>query len=210
MKKLILSIAITSVVGLNGHAQQLLFGDNGANSTDTTLNGVPNYAQDLNLELLVGSTSITVTTDVVTLLLNGATATVTTALGSVQPATGDITRAGGDIFDTTVNFYSVPAGTAWAQVLAWTGDYSSYAAAEASGQPDVYVGVSQIFALVPPPAAGQPASDISNIEHVGDGNIDLTQLPLGNPPPPPMPEPSALTLAWVGLVAMLTFRRKNK
>jgi hypothetical protein len=210
MKKLILSIAITSVVALNGHAQQLLFQDNGNNSTDTTIGGVPNYSQDLNLELLVGSTSTTVTTDVVTLLLNGATASVTTALGSVQPAAGDITHSGGDIFDPSGNFYTVPAGTAWAQVLAWTGNYSTYAAAEASDQEDVYVGVSQIFALVPPPAAGQPDSDISNIEHVGGGNIDLTQLPLGNPPPPPMPEPSTLTLAWVGLVAMLTFRRKKK
>ena len=50
MKNLILSIAITSVVALNGQAQQLLFQDNGNNSTDTTIGGVPNYSQDLNLD----------------------------------------------------------------------------------------------------------------------------------------------------------------
>jgi hypothetical protein len=208
MKKLILSIATASVVALSGHAQQLLFDDNGNNSTDTVINGVPNYNQDLNLELLVGSTSTTVTTDVVTLLLNGATATATSALGSVQPATGDITHTGGDICDTTLNMYTVPAGTAWAEVLAWTGNYSTYAAAMNS--PTSYTGVSEIFQIVPPPVAGHPASDISNIENVGNGNIYLSWNPLGNPPPPPMPEPSTLAMAWVGLAAMLVFRRKNK
>ena len=202
MKKLILSIAATSVVAISGHAQQLLFEDNGNNSTDTTINGVVNH-QDLNLELLVGSTSGTVTTDVVTLLLNGATATATSALGSVQPGATDISATGGDIDDHTLNAYTVPAGTAWAQVLAWTGNYSTYAAAEASQTLGVYAGASQIFQILPPPAAGSPASDISNIENVGDGNIDLTQVAI-------TPEPSTLAMAGVGLASMLIFRRKNK
>jgi hypothetical protein len=202
MKKLILSIAATSVVAISGHAQQLLFEDNGNNSTDTTINGVVNNS-DLNLELLVGSTSGTVTTDVVTLLLNGATATATTALGSVQPGLNDITATGGDINDRTLNTYIVPAGTAWAQVLAWTGNYSTYAAAEGSKTLGVYAGASQIFQILPAPAAGSPASDISNIENVGDGNIDLTQVAI-------TPEPSTLAMAGVGLASMLIFRRKNK
>jgi hypothetical protein len=208
MKKLILSIATTSVVALSGHAQLLEFDDNGNNSTDTIIDGAPNSTQNLNLELLIGSTSTTVTTDVVTLLLNGATATATTALGSVQPAAGDITYSGGDIFDTTLNICTVPAGTAWAQVLAWTGNYSTFAAALDSQSSDI--GVSEIFQILPPPTAGQSPVDISNIENVGGGNVDLTEPPLGNPPPPPMPEPSTLAMAWVGLAAMLVFRRKNK
>jgi hypothetical protein len=205
MKKTILSIAATSVVALIGHAQELLFQDNGNNSTDTTINGVPNDTQNLNLELLVGSTSTTVTTDVVTLLLNGATATSTTALGSVQPGANDIIKSGGDIFDPTGNVYTVPAGTAWAQVLAWTGDYSTYAAAVAAGQSGIAgidAGISQIFALIPPPSASQQA-DISNIENVGDGNIDLTQITIA-------PEPSTLALAAIGLVSMLMFMGKTK
>jgi len=195
MKKLILSIAATSAVALSGHAQQLLFSDNGNNSTDTTINGVVNYT-DLNLELLVGSSSTTITTDVVTLLLNGATATATTALGSVQPGAGDISHSGGDIFDPTLNTYIVPAGTSWAQVEAWTGDFSTYAAAQQGG---AAVGTSLPFQILPAPAAGSPAVDISNIENVGDGSIALV-----------VPEPSTLAMAGVGLASMLIFRRKNK
>jgi len=195
MKKLILSIAATSVVALSGHAQQLLFSDNGSNSTDTTINGVANFS-DLNLELLVGSTSGTVTTDVVTLLLNGATATATTTLGSVQPGAGDISHSGGDIFDPTLNTYIVPAGTSWAQVEAWTGNYSTYAAAQQGG---AAYGESPVFAIVPPPAAGSPPSDISNIETIPGGAINLVSTP----------EPSTLAMAGVGLASMLIFRRKS-
>jgi hypothetical protein len=202
MKKLILSIAASSVVVHSAHAQQLLFEDNGNNSTDTTFNGVANGNQNLNLELLVGSTSTTVTTDVVTLLLNGATPTSTTALGSVQPAVGDITATGGDINDRTLNSYTVPAGTAFAQVLAWTGDYNTYAAALNSQTLGVYAGASQIFAIIPAPSIVQ-TTDISNIENVGVGNIDLTQVAI-------TPEPSSLALAGIGLASMLSFRRKNK
>jgi hypothetical protein len=204
MNKLILSIAATSVVALSGHAQQLVFEDNGNNSTDTTINGGANH-QDLNLELLVGPTSETVTTDVVTLLLNGAAATATTALGSVQPAGGDISDSGGLIFDPSLNTYTVPAGTAWAQVLAWTGNYSTYAAAEGSQTLGVYAGASQIFQILPAPAADLATVGISNIENIGDGNIDLTQVPVVS-----TPEPSTLAMAGVGLAPMLIFRRKNK
>jgi hypothetical protein len=203
MKKLILSIAATSVVALSGHAQQLQFADNGSNSTDTTINGVANNS-DLNLELLVGSTSGTVTTDVVTLLLN-ATSAPTTALGSVQGGVGDITHSGGDVYDPTGSLYTVPAGSAWAEVLAWTGNYASYAAAEASGQQGVYAGTSALFQILPAPVAGGPASDISNIENVGTGNINLTQVPTTV-----VPEPTTLAMAGVGLASMLIFRRKSK
>ncbi len=201
MKRLILAIGATSVVVFSGQAQQLLFEDNGENNTDTTINGVPNSTQDLNLELLIGSTSTSVTTDVVTLLLNGATATSTTALGSVQPAQGDITASGGDISDRTLNAYIVPAGTTWAEVLAWTGNYSTFPAALQSLNSDT--GISQIFQVVPSPAAGSPAYDISNIQTVGDGNIDL-QSPII------IPEPSTLVMASVGLTSTLIFHRKRR
>jgi hypothetical protein len=201
MKKLILVIGATSVVFLSGNAQQLQFADNGANSTDTTINGVPNSTQDLNLELLIGSTSTSVTTDVVTLLLSDTTATATTALGSVQPAQGDITASGGDIVDLTINAYIVPSGTTWAEVLAWTGNYSTYASALYSLNSDT--GLSQIFQVVPSPAAGSPATDISNIETVADGNIDLHSAIL-------IPEPSTLAMAGIGLASTLIFRRKKK
>ena len=207
MKRLILAIGATSVVVFSGQAQQLLFNDDGANITDTTINGVPNSTQDLNLELLVGSTPTSVTTDVVTLLLNGATATATTALGTVQPGAGDITLSGGTIVDLTFNDYTVPAGTAWAEVLAWTGNYSSFGAtliAGEDGAPGIAVGVSQIFELIPTPAAGYLPVDISNIENVGDGNIDLFSIEALTP------EPSTLVMASVGLASTLIFHRKRR
>jgi hypothetical protein len=201
MKKLILSIAATSVVSLSGHAQQLIFADNSSNSYDTTIGGVVNQSQDLNLELLVGSTAGTVTTDVVTLLLNGATANPTTALGSVQPAAGDITTGGGTIYDVTGSAYAVPAGTAFFEVEAWTGNYSSYAAAEASGQAGVFAGTSLVTAFTSTdiPTAGLPPADLNAISP-----FNLAQVPAV------VPEPTTLAMTGVGLASMLIFRRKNK
>jgi hypothetical protein len=198
MKKLILAIAATSVVAFSGHAQQLLFTDAGVNSTDTSIDGIAN-THDLNLQLLIGSTSGTVTTDVVTLLLN-ATSSPTTALGSTQSGVGDITTSGGDIYDPTGSAYSVPAGTAWAEVLAWTGSASSYAAASVT--PGDAVGSSGVFAIIPAPANGSAPSDISNIETLAGGGINLVTVAT--------PEPSTLAMAGVGLASMLIFRRKSK
>jgi hypothetical protein len=56
--------------------------------------------------------------------------------------------------------------------------------------------------MLPAPVAGHPASDIRNIENVGDGNIGLVTVSA--------PGPSTVALAGVGLASMLIFRRKIK
>jgi hypothetical protein len=198
MKKLILAIAATSVAALSGQAQQIQFADNSNNSYDISIGATPDQTEDLNLALLVGSTSGTITTDVVTLLLNGTT-TATTALGSVQSAVGDIAHAGGTITDLSFNAYNLPAGTYFAEVEAWTGNYSSYAAAEASGVTGEFAGVSSIFttSTAAPPA---PPADISSI----------TPFSISQVPTTVVPEPTTLAMAGVGLASILIFRRKSK
>jgi hypothetical protein len=205
MKKLIFSVTAIAGLSLAAHAQQVLFFDHGTanGSIDTEINGVLNTTWDLNLELLVGSSPNSVTTDVVTLLLSQTTRTITTALGTVQPAKGDITDTVGDIFDLSVNGYLVPAGTAYFQVLAWTGNYNSWAAAlianEDSGANNVEVdtGESPVLAFPYPPTPGYPPV-----------TIDLDPNPInlfGALDYPVMPEPSTLTMAGVGIGSMLIF-----
>jgi len=204
MKKLILSVTAVAGLAMAGSAQQVQFADSGTanGSVDTAINGTANTSQDLNLELLVGSSSSTVTTDVVTLLLNNSTATSTTALGSVQPGAGDITGTGGDILDKTINFYAIPASDTYYQVLAWTGNYTTYAAAQAAYSADVLgagYGSSPVLAFSPPPALNTVVSE------------DLDPNPLNvSVVTTVVPEPSTLAMAGVGLASMLIFRRKSK
>jgi len=205
MKKLILSVTAIAGLAMAGHAQQVQFFDSGSanGSVDTAINGVLNKSQNLNLELLVGSGG-TAATDVVTLLLSTTTATATTALGSVQPAAGDIVGSGGDIDDHTVNFYLVPGGTTDYQVLAWTGPYSTYAAAIAAGQAGAVVDAGQtpVENFLVAPAAGSAAVTL-NLD--AGGTLNLTTVPTTV-----VPEPSTLAMAGVGLASMLMFRRRNK
>jgi len=194
MKKLILSVSAIAGLAMAGNAQQVALHDSNASaptSNDVSINGVIDSTQDLNLQLLVGSTAGTVTTDVVTLLLNGATATATTALGSVQPAAGDISFSGGLILDRTGNGYQVATGTAYYEILAWTGNYSSYAAALASGTQGVDAGSSGILAF--DAAGGIPTAGLSPAEEDLASPINLTQVPTTV-----VPEPSTLAMAGVG------------
>ncbi len=196
MKKLILSVTAIAGLTMVSDAQYfsptlVTFGDVGNNSYDTIINGVPNYTQDLNSELLVGSGG-TATIDVVTLLLSQTTTTPTHSLGTIQPAIGDITISGGDIYDLTLNQYAVPASTTDFQVLVWTGNYSSYAAAEASGQPDVYAGETPVLTTWSGvPAPGAPPGLL---------NLDSNPIELY-----PAPEPTSLAMATVGIGSMLVF-----
>jgi hypothetical protein len=192
MKKLILSVTAIAGLAMAGSAQQVLFHDTTAAnsiSNDISIGGVIDTTTDLNLELLVGSTAGTVTTDVVTLLLSQSTATSTTADGTVQPGLGDIKTAGA-IDDLTQNAYSVPAGTDFYQVLAWTGSSSQFPGAGAAG-----TGESPVLAFDAQPASGAPASTIDLPTVI---NVSV------------VPEPSTLAMAGVGLASMLMFRRRNK
>jgi len=200
MKKLILSVSAVAGLSLAGYAQGIALQDNSTsasnNGYDTTINGVPNAA-DLNLELLIGAT--TPNTPVITLLLSIANPTTSNAPGQTSSAVGDM--AAGYIYDPSSLAYTVAsfAGqTVNAEIEAWTGNYSSYAAAEASGVTGVDAGISQIFTASIPSTPTGFAADVSNM-----GVINLTQVPTTV-----VPEPSTLAMAGVGLVSMLLMRRK--
>jgi hypothetical protein len=202
MKKLILSVTAIAGLAMAGSAQQVYLHDDNAaapTSNDVSINGVISTG-DLNLELLVGGTAGTVTTDVVTLLLSQATSTATTGLGSVQSAQGDVSALG-LIADQSNNGYQVAGGTDFYQILAWTGNYSSYAAALASGQTGVDAGETAVlqFDLNSTPAVGAPPAD----EDLASP-LNLTQVTSI------VPEPSTMAMAGVGLASMLIFRRRNK
>ena len=195
MKKLLTKVLTMAALSSSAYGQLVFFRDcNASNPTsnDVTINGVVDSSQDLNAQLLVGTTAGNVTTDVVTLLLSGgSTATSTTALGTVQPAAGDISAVG-LIVDQTGNGYKVPAGTDYYEILLWTGNYSSYAAAEASGQPDVYAGETPVLTTWSGiPAPGAPP-----------GLLDLDSNPIELYP---APEPSSLAMATVGIGSILVF-----
>jgi len=194
MKKLILSVAGASLLTLSGHAQGIAFSDNSPSTYDTTINGAPNTTQDLNLELLLGTSAGTITTPVVTLLnsvtssLNGA---VTQPLGLTSSAAGDI-QFFGTISDQSGAEYSLAAyagQTVFFQVLAWTGNGNTYAGASTYG-------ASSVFSEAVPVAANSNPIDISPV-----GVVALTTV---------VPEPSTLAMAGVGLASMLIFRRRNK
>jgi len=198
MKKLILSVTATAGLAMAGSAQQVYFHDSNAansqsNDVSITVAGVTTVdtTQDLNLELLVGSTAGNVTTDVVTLLLSQTTASATTGLGTVQPAKGDISFAG-LIVDQTGNGYTVPAGTAFYQVLAWEGSSATFPGLGTA----TLAGESAVLGFNPLPAASAPA-----VEENLPVDINLTAV---------VPEPSTLAMAGVGLVSMLFMRRRTK
>jgi hypothetical protein len=201
MKKLILSVSVVGAMSLTGFAQGITFSDfENAAGYGTTIAGAPNTTQDLNLELLYGTSAGAVTTPVVTLLLSSSATpanNVNVALGQTFAGAGDITGAGGLLYDNTGSSYAVPAGSVFFEVLAWSGQYSSYAAAEASGTVGVYAGASSVFPGTSPAAPATP-NDIDGV-----GVINLTQVPTTI-----VPEPSTLAMAGVGLASMLFFRRK--
>jgi hypothetical protein len=198
MKKLILSVSAIAGLAMAGNAQQVALHDannaDASSSNDISINGVIDTSQDVNLQLLVGTSAGNVTTDVVTLLLSQATSTVTTALGTVQSAAGDISNLG-LIADHSGNGYGVAAGTKFYEILAWTGNSSTYAGGAA-------VGSSGVLAF--DAAGGIPTSGLPPAEEDLATPINLTTAVV-------MPEPSTLAMAGVGLVSMLFFRsRKNK
>jgi len=203
MKKLILSVSAIVGITSGAFAQGITFSDfSNANGYAATIDGIPDTTQDLNLELLYGTSSGSVTTPVVTLLLSSVATpsnNVNVAPGATFSAAGDITAAGGLLYDTTGSSYAVPAGTKFFQLEAWTGSYSSYAEALASGTTGVYAGISGVFSISVPAAPATP-SDINGV-----GTVALTQVATTV-----VPEPSTLAMAGVGLASMLIFRRRNK
>ena len=155
-------------------------------------------ATDINVELLYGSSSSTVDSAVVTLLLSsGSNTTTTSSVGSTQGAVGDITDFGtGQIYDVSGNGYQLlstsSGATEYFEVLAWTGNYSTYQAAVAAGA-GVLTGNSGVFSEVLTSNTGQ-ANDIEN----------MPALVLSS-----VPEPGTMALAGLGSLSLFLLRRKK-
>jgi hypothetical protein len=196
MNKIILTAAAVAGLGISSHAQSILFEDNsGASFDNEIIDGVPNTTQDLNLELLLGTTA-NVSVDVVTLLLSSSaepSGPGPVPLGGTYSAAGDISIYG-HIYDQSDDAYNLSAyagSTVYLQVDAWTGNYSSYIAAELAGAPS---GQSKIFSTSVGDSPTSFPADVSGV-----GSIELFAAP----------EPGTMALAGLGGLALLFLRHKK-
>ena len=123
----------------------------------------------------------------------------------------DITGFGPGVFyDCNGCLYGIPnkttdGGTYQAQLLMWTGTYTSYAAAEASHAHGVYAAASAVFAINAIGGIDLPSIDGKTGALTYMPALILTQVPLTSP------EPSTLLLTACGLTGVLAYAwRKRK
>lgn len=171
----------------------------------TTGAPVLDKSTDINVELAYGTTAgnVSLANAVTTLLLSSTQMAGNGTLGQTLGAAGDITTFGtGQIYDVAGNgsggytFPTLPAQTKlYFEVFAWTGNFSSYATAEASGT--ALAGASGVFSeyLV---VNGAPHNNIS-----GMPALVLTHTSA------PVPEPASLVLFGLGGLALFGFRRRK-
>jgi hypothetical protein len=219
LKKVLCLMAATGWV-LGSGAQGVLFFDgslnNSASPTATSsglvffqTTGAPalDKATDINVELAYGTTAgnVSLVNAVTKLLLSSTQAVGNGSLGETLSATGDITTfGGGKIYDLPGNgsgigykFPTLPAGTKiYLEVFAWTGNFSSYTAAESSGT--ALAGASGVFSenLV---LSGASHNNIQNMPA-----LVLTQTAA------PVPEPASVVLFGLGGLALFGFRRRTR
>jgi len=186
------------------------------------LNGETDTFYDLNVELLYGTTPNNVNTPVATLLRSSNnTGDGGTELGQVLTAAGDITTyANGSIVDNSGEEFSIPnvppGGTAYFQILAWTGSVDSYQAALSWYYSDpqlggrffvLYSGETGVFSE----QLGSPTSPIqenlNNMPHLvlspGSGELDVYgTLDI-------IPEPSPFEMACISSFSLLVLGCAN-
>jgi hypothetical protein len=205
MKKLTL-IALVAVTGLSAsvYGQGYINLDNNANTgtsvSDTSngsffLNGVL-INEDFNVQFLGGSTSGNLA-NLATFLLSLPTSNPLSAIGGNSLGAGTFTDPTGNSYPITG---TVPNGSAFIQVFAWTGDYTSYAAAEAANLTGVFAGSSTIFSQSSLGGGEYSPGDLTSMPAV-----NLVQVPVV-----PTPEPSSLALAGLGGLGMLMAMRRKK
>jgi hypothetical protein len=199
MKKLILSAALVVGMAASVLAQGQVYFDisNNSSSSSTAASGGVFWIQ------LLGATQPTLLgQDVNAVLMGGSSAStlapIATLLLSDGTAAGDITFLGNGVFsDNSGAGYAVAGvstgGAGFFQIEAWTGNFSTLAAALASGT--AYTGTSTVFSTPVGGASGsgQPAKSLD-----GAPAIILT-----------IPEPSTFALAGLGAAALLIFRRRK-
>jgi uncharacterized membrane protein len=209
MKKTIITGLALISMAVASFGQGVIYFDGSNNSSTSVnattegsvfLNGVLDTTTDINACLLYSTTLAGTYSPIATLLLAASTTTVTTATGSTQPASGDITFFGsGSVFDNSGNSYAISgiaAGTTVYFILeGWTGNYTSYAEALASGNVSVLAGATSAFTETLTSATGT-ANDIQNASA-------LNLIPVT------VPEPCTMALLGLGGLSLLMIRRRK-
>jgi len=200
MKMLILSVAAVAGLAVTGYAQGVIAfnGSHNSNPSPTAtssgevfLNGVLDTTQDINAELLYGTSPANVSIPVVTLLLSASNHGTSAAIGQTLSAQRDVSfYHSGVLSDPNGWNYvipNLPAGmTGYFLVQGWTGNFGSYADAVASGT--AAVGQTAVFSEILEAPLQIP---------IGIGNMPALNLAI--------PEPSSLMMAGVGIGSMLVF-----
>lgn len=202
-------------LALESGAQGLMFFDGSVNantSPTATANGlvffntagtpVIDEGTDINVELAYGTSAnnVSLANAITTLLLSSTQTVGNGTLGETLSAQGDIkTFGGGRLFDASGTGYIFPTlpplTRIYLEVFAWTGNFSSYTAAQASGT--AQAGASGVFSgqLV---ASGATENNIQNMPALVLSH-SVTAVP----------EPGAMALFGLGGLALLGFRRRK-
>jgi hypothetical protein len=201
MKNILLTTIAITGLAVSVYGQGFIYLDGSANSDPSStatsngqvfINGVNDTGTDINVELLGGSTALTMT-PIITLLLSDSSPTnnPTGVPGGVANAAGDITAVGGaGPYDLSGQFYQVPGvpvgNKGYFEILGWLGGNTFAGATLYTGMTATFnettCGSSPPFTVLDQ----MPALDLSAV-----------------------PEPTTMALLGLSGLSLLLFRRRN-
>jgi hypothetical protein len=186
MKKTIATI-LTAFVGIAAYGQGTVdFGNFPGNAINYAA-GTPKAGQPIEVGMFT-----------VELYFAAGSGQAETALQRfTTPVQAQIAPIAGYFLGGTATVPGAAGGTAASfQVRAWSGTFTSYAAALASGSSSTFIGKSAVFNVAALGGAGQPPSPPASLNMPG-----FTVAPV--------PEPTAIVLGALGAGALLLLRRRK-
>jgi len=222
MKKIILTITAVLGASLSGFSQGQVYVEN-ANATGNVVvdvNGpastsTASYTEAASFDVAIYSITATTTAGLTGLSSDGYLNpldlisdgfTQDEIAGSLTPLTGSAGQFGGT--EPTAAITGVTSANAVLALVAWTGNYSTFAAALASGTADVGIlaFVNAVGGASPSPsitdiATGWNALPNSPASQANGGTDDLILSPV--------PEPGTMALAGLGSLSLFLLRRKK-